>query len=141
MWRLKFTPGTLKAVSRKDGKMVLTQEIKTAGKPARILLTADRQVIKADGKDLSFITAKVLDKDGNLVPETDNLIHFTVAGNAFIAGTDNGDPVDHNGLKNPDRKAFHGLAMAIIQAENNSGTVKITATAAGFANGKRLLCR
>ena len=66
MWRVPFEPGALKAISRKNGKTVLIKEIKTAGKPAKIELTADRKIIKADGKDLSFITARILDKDGNL---------------------------------------------------------------------------
>ena len=91
MWRVKYEPGTLKAVSRKDGKVVLTREIHTAGKPAKIELSADRKNIKADGKDLSFITVKILDKDGNIVPNADNLVNFKINGNAFIAGVDNGD--------------------------------------------------
>ena len=62
MWRLKFEPGTLKAISRKNGKIVLTKEIHTAGAPAKIELIADRKNIKADGNDLSFITVKILDK-------------------------------------------------------------------------------
>lgn len=132
MWRVKYQPGMLKAVSRKDGKVVLTREIKTAGKPAKIQLVADRSRIKADGKDLSFITAKILDKDGNVVPEADNLINFKITGDAFIAGTDNGDPVDHNTLKNPYRKAFHGLALGIVQANEKAGKVSFTATAEGL---------
>src|SRR5207344_1867440 len=64
MWRVVFKHGTLKAVSRKDGKVVLTKEIKTAGEPAKILLSADRKTIKADGNDLSFVTVAIVDKDG-----------------------------------------------------------------------------
>ena len=132
MWRLKFEPGTLKAVSRKDGKVVLTQEIHTAGKPAKIELSADRKVINAAGHDLSFITVKVLDKDGNVVPDADNLINFKLNGNAFIAGVDNGDPVSHDSFKVNYRKAFHGLALAIVQAKDKPGDINFTATANGL---------
>lgn len=132
MWRLKFEPGTLKAVSRKDGKVVLTREIHTAGAPARIELTADRSNIKADGKDLSFITARILDKDGNVVPDADNEISFKIDGQAFIAGVDNGDPVTHDPFKADWRKAFHGLALAIVQTKHTPGTIKFTATAKGL---------
>ncbi|RYE29655.1 MAG: glycoside hydrolase family 2 protein, partial [Sphingobacteriaceae bacterium] len=121
MWRVKYQPGTLKAISRKDGKVVLTKEIKTAGKPAKIELTADRSTIKADGKDLSFITAKVLDAAGNVVPDAENLINFKLNGEAFIAGVDNGDPVSHDSFKVNYRKAFHGLALAIVQAKEKAG--------------------
>jgi beta-galactosidase len=133
MWRLKFEPGTLKAVSRKDGKVVLTREIHTAGEPAKIELSADRKQIKADGKDLSFITVKITDKDGNVVPDADNLVDFKINGQAAITSVDNGDPVSHDSFKVPYRKAFHGLALAIVQAKEKAGVVTFTATSKGLA--------
>ncbi len=132
MWRVKFEPGTLKAVSRKDGKVVLTREIHTAGAPAKIELVADRENIKADGKDLSFITVKILDKDGNLVPNADNLVNFKINGDAFIAGVDNGDEVSHDPFKADYRNAFHGLALAIVQTKEKPGDITFTATSKGL---------
>lgn len=132
MWRLKFEPGTLKAVSRKDGKTVLTQTINTAGAPAKIELTADRGTIKADGKDMSFVTVKVLDKDGNIIPNAEDKINFKINGPGFIAGVDNGDPVSHAPFKASWRKAFHGLALAVIQSSGKAGVVSLTATADGL---------
>ena len=84
MWRVPFEAGTLKAISRKNGKIILTKEIKTAGKPARIELIADKTNLKADGKDLSFVTVRILDKNGNLVPYADNLIEFSITGNGIL---------------------------------------------------------
>ena len=139
MWRLKFEPGTLKAVSRKNGKVVLTREIHTAGQPAKIELTVDRKNIKADGKDLSFITVKILDKDGNVVPDADNLVDFKVNGEGFIAGVDNGDPVSHDSFKADYRKAFHGLALAIIQAKEKAGNITFTATGKGLQSATLVL--
>ncbi|AMR34392.1 glycoside hydrolase [Mucilaginibacter sp. PAMC 26640] len=133
MWRLKFVPGTLKAVSRKNGKIVLTKEIYTAGAPAKIELSADRSNIKADGKDLSFITVRILDKSGNVVPDADNLVKFKISGPATIASVDNGDPVSHDPFKADYRKAFHGLALAIVQGTEKAGTITFTATSAGLA--------
>jgi beta-galactosidase len=133
MWRLTYQPGTLKAISRKNGRVVLTSVIHTAGKPAKIELLADRSVINADGKDLSFITVKILDKDGNVVPDADNKVNFKLNGNAFIAGVDNGDPVSHDPFKADYRKAFHGLALAIVQAKEIPGDVTFTATSKGLA--------
>lgn len=63
-WRIPFEAGTIKAVSRKNGVTVLTKEITTTGTPSKIILTADRNKIKADGEDLSFITAKIADEKG-----------------------------------------------------------------------------
>jgi len=79
----------LKAAGRIGG-MVLTDEVNTAGPAAKIVLETDRSVITADGRDLSFVTVKVLDEQGTLVPDADNLIHFKVSGETKIAGSDNG---------------------------------------------------
>jgi beta-galactosidase len=132
MWRLKYEPGTLKAISRKNGQVVLTREIRTAGAPAKIELVADRKIIKADGKDLSFITVRILDKDGNLVPNANNLVNFKINGEGFIASVDNGDEVSHDPFKADYRKAFNGLALAIIQSKEKAGNITFTATSAGL---------
>ena len=132
MWRVKYEPGTLKAVSRKDGKVVLTREIHTAGPAAKIELVADRENIKADGKDLSFITVKILDKDGNVVPNADNLVNFKVNGPGFIAGVDNGDEVSHDPFKANYRNAFNGLALAIVQSKDTGGDVTFSASSKGL---------
>lgn len=132
MWRVKYEPGTLKAVSRKDGKIVLTREVHTAGKPAKIELTADRKNIRADGKDLSFITVKILDNDGNVVPNADNLVNFKITGNAFVAGVDNGSETDLGSFKASYRKAFNGLALAIVQSKEKAGSITFTATSQGL---------
>mgnify|MGYP000310209115 FL=1 len=131
-WRVPFTPGTLKAVSRRDGKEVLTREIRTAGEPARIMLIPDRSALHADGTDLSFVTVEIQDKDGNLVPYADNLLRLTVGGDGFIAGTDNGDQNDPVSLKKPERHAFYGKAMAVIQNTGKAGTIRLKATAEGL---------
>ncbi len=132
LWRVQYQPGVLKAVSRKVGKEVLTAEVHTAGKPAKIELVADRKNIKADGADLSFVTVRVTDKDGYLVPDATNLINFTVSGPAAIAGVDNGDPVSHDSFKAHSRKAFYGLALAVVQAAEKGGAITLKASAAGL---------
>ena len=81
MWRLPFQPGTIKAISRKNGKLVLMKEVSTAGPAYKIELTADTKIIAAGKDDLSFITVKVLDKNGNLVPEASNLVQFELTCN------------------------------------------------------------
>ena len=131
-WRVTFEPGSIKAVSRKDGKVVLEQEIHTAGAPARIRLTADRKQLTADGYDLSFITAEVVDADGNLCPNATNQIQFQVDGDALIAGVDNGDPTGHESLKGSSIKAFYGKCLAVVQAGENPGTLNVTASAKGL---------
>ncbi|AKD02096.1 beta-galactosidase GalB [Pontibacter korlensis] len=132
MWRIPYQPGTLKAVSRKGGQEVLTREVKTTGAPAKIVLEADRRNINADGKDLSFVTVKIVDKEGNVVPKADNLVRFNVEGNAFIAGVDNGLQTSMEPFKTNQRAAFNGLALVILQAKEEAGEVKLTATSKGL---------
>jgi beta-galactosidase len=131
-WNLTYSPGTLKAVSKKNGKIVLIKEIHTAGKPAKIELIADRSKITADGKDLSYVTVKILDAEGNLVPDAEDLVTFSLKGNGKIAGVDNGFQASLEPFKANYRKAFHGLCLAIVQANQTSGNIKLTATAAGL---------
>ena len=134
MWRVPFTPGTLKAVSLKDGKEVLTREIKTAGIPVSIRLKADRSSIAADGKDLSFVTVELLDKDGNASPVANQLVKFTLEGEGAIVGTDNGDQNDHVSLKKPERHLFYGKCLAIVQSTKKGGNIVLKAVVEGLPN-------
>jgi len=132
MWRLKYEPGTLKAISRKNGKQVLSREIKTAGTPVSIRLKADRSVIAADGKDLSYVTVELLDKDGNASPLANELVKFTAEGEGAIVGTDNGDQNDHVSLKKPERHLFYGKCLAIIQNTGKKGKIVLKASVEGM---------
>ncbi len=131
-WRVPYQAGTLKAVSRKDGKEVLTREIRTAGAPVELRLTADRQTLAADGTDLSFITVEALDAEGHPVPVAGNMIDFSVKGSGFIAGTDNGDPTNHHSLKKPARALFNGKALVVVQSDGKKGSIELTAMATGL---------
>jgi len=131
-WTVPFEPGTLKAISRKNGKAVLTDEVKTAGAPAKIILKADRNKINADGKDLSFITATIVDKNGVVAPRADNEIHFKISGTGFIAGVDNGSETSHESFKGNQHPALNGLALAILQSNGKKGKITLTASAEGL---------
>lgn len=131
-WKVNFEPGTLRAVSRKEGKEVLVNTVNTASAPAKIELIADRKTIKADGKDLSFVTVRILDKDGNIVPDAANLVQFKIEGIGTIAGVDNGYQASLEPFKANYRKAFHGLCLAILQAQEKQGTIKLYASSKGL---------
>ena len=139
LWRVPFEAGTLKAVTKKYGKIVLTKEIKTAGQPVRIQLVADKTNLKADGKDLSFITVKIVDKQGNLVPNANNLIEFKITGNAKIAGTDNGYQADTISLQSNKRNCWKGFALAIVQASEKKGNITLTAISRGLSPASIIL--
>jgi beta-galactosidase len=89
-------------------------------------------LIKADGRDLSFITATVVDKNGTMVPNAGHLIKFSIKGGGFIAGVDNGDPTSHEPFKAKQHTALNGLALAIIQSNGQTGSITLNATAEGL---------
>lgn len=132
VWRVKFMPGTVKVVARKDGNIIAEKEIHTAGTPHKIRLTPDRNIITADGKDLSFVTVEVLDKDNNLCPLSENLINFEVKGNAFITGVDNGCQTSMERFKDNKRKAFNGKCLVVLQNNGEKGTATLTANSNGL---------
>ena len=133
-WRLAYEPGTIKVISRKNGKELLSKEVRTAGEPSRIRLTADRREIRADGHDLSFITVEVLDEEGTVCPNAENLIRFNLSGNGSIVGVDNGNPTSMERFKASERKAFYGKCLVVVKSEKRSGMVHLTALSDGLTN-------
>jgi beta-galactosidase len=137
LWQVPYEPGALKVVGYQGGKGVAMKEVKTAGAPARVVLVPDRATIKSDGDDLSFITVRVEDKDGNFCPLADNLVKFALDGPGKIAGVDNGNPATVEPFQADYRKAFNGLALVIVRSEaGKPGRVKITATSDGLKSGE-----
>ncbi len=137
MWMdTKYEPGTVKVVAYdNDGNAVAETEMHTAGKPHHIVLEADRQQIKADGKDLSFVTVKVVDKDGNLCPLADNEISFKVKGAGFYRAGANGDPASLESFQAPHMHVFSGMMTAIVSSTETPGKITLEATAKGLKKG------
>ena len=128
-----YQPGTLKVVAYKNGKKWATAETKTAGNPAELKVEPDRKRIRADGRDLSFVTVSVTDKSGVTVPRAENLIHFSVEGPGEIVATANGDPTNFEPFQSHDRNAFNGLCLVIVRSKAGlPGRVRISAEGDGL---------
>ncbi|MFO8002151.1 MAG: beta-galactosidase GalB [Marinilabilia sp.] len=134
-WRVPYQPGAIRAVSLKDEDVVATKEIRTAGEPALLKMDVDRNQIKADGKDLAYVSVSVTDKNGNLVPRADNLVKFSLDGEASIVATDNGDQTSHASFQSHQRKTFHGKCLAIVKAGEEPGQIVVKASAEGLPDG------
>ncbi len=130
-WKVPYEPGVLKAVGRKCGQTIV-DEIHTAGEPSRLIVRADRTRIAADGADLSFVEVRVVDREGNLCPNADNPIAFSLEGPGAIAGMDNGDPTNHEPFQGTKHKAFHGLCLAVVKAARTPSEIRLLATAPGL---------
>lgn len=132
-WAVPFETGTLEAIAKdKNGNIIATDKVVTAGKPHRIQLTADRRVINANGKDLSFVTVEVVDQEGIPVPTADHDITFDLSGAGILAGVDNGDGASIERYKGRQRKLFNGKALAILQSEQHTGEIMLHASSTGL---------
>lgn len=137
MWMdTKYEPGTVKVVAYdEDGNAVAEKEIRTAGKPHRLVLEADRNVISADGKDLSFITVSVVDRNGNLCPNVSELVKFNVKGAGSYRAGANGDPSSLDLFHLPQMHLFNGKLVAIVESSETPGTITLEANAKGLRKG------
>jgi len=131
-WTVPYQPGTLKAVGTKDGKVVAEVEVATVGEPAAIALSADRDAIAADRRDVAHFTVKILDAQGRTVPTADNEVTFEIQGEGKIIGVDNGNLASHEDFKGSRGKAFNGLCLAIVQSTAKPGRIQLTATSPGI---------
>jgi beta-galactosidase len=131
-WRVPWAAGVLKARSYKNGKIVLERIIQTAGKPYRIELLPSKKFMLADGKDMVFVTARVVDRLGNLVPDANQLLEFSISGNAKLVGTDNGYQADIRSLQSNRRRAWKGLAMVYLQSNGKKGNITLKAESKGL---------
>lgn len=126
---VKYEPGVVKAVAYKNGNKWAEETIQTTGNAAQLNTTVDRSTINADGTDLSFITVKVTDSKGNVVPDAMNNITFSIEGPGEIVATDNGDPADLVSFASKERKAYFGLALVIVRSvKGKPGAIKIKAS-------------
>lgn len=138
MWMdTKYEPGTVKVVAYDDnGKAVAEKEIRTAGKPHRIVLEADRSSINADGEDISFVNVRLVDKDGNFCPTDEREISFTVKGAGKFKAVANGNPASLESFQAPKMKLFSGQLTALVQAAEKPGTIVLEAKANGVRSSK-----
>ena len=138
-WVIPYAKGTIRAVSKINGKQVAEYEIKTAGDPYRIELEADRSVISADGLDLSYITIKVVDRQGVIIPDADHKIKIELSGHGTIAGMGSADVLSNQPFDSNERKVFQGKALLVVRARRSEGEIRVKATANGLKGSTILL--
>lgn len=133
MWMdTKYEPGTVKVVAyNTQGEVADTKEIHTAGKPDRLQLSVDRSEIAADGRDISFVTVSIVDKDGNLIPDDQRLIEFKVKGAGRFRAAASGNPASLDLFHLPKHHLFSGMLTALVESKEESGIIEFTAAAKG----------
>lgn len=141
-WNVMYEPGTLEAIAYKKGKKI-TAKIETTGQATTVVLTPDKTILLADGKDATVVNISITDEKGREVPTANNQLAFTISENAKIIGVGNGDPSSHEADTckegNWQRSAFNGKCQVIIQAGKNVGDIKLEAKSNGLKSGAVLL--
>ncbi len=139
IWEVGYEAGTLKAVGLKRNKEICSFELVTAGEAAKIVLSADRNVIKSDGQDVSNIAIYVVDEKGTIIADADNLISLEVEGDGKLIGFGSGDQWSHEDYKSNKRKSYSGKSLAIVQSNHSSGRIKVTASSEGLISDSILI--
>ena len=132
-FEVPYEAGKLIAHCYDNGKETASQSLETTGKPTAVRLIADRDKIKADRNDLSYVRAEIIDSDGNIVPDADDImVNFEITGKGGIAGVGNGNPRDMTSFQQPKKKTYQGICLAIVRPEKTRGKINIRATAEGL---------
>ena len=132
-WKVAYEPGMLQAVARNGGKTVATDELRTAGAPAKLALSVDRRRLAPGYDEVAFVTVSVVDAHGVLVPTAGDLVTFKAAGPAVVAAVDSDDNASHEPFQADSRKAYEGLCYAYLKATRAPGRITLTASAPGLA--------
>lgn len=137
MWHdAVYQPGEVRVVAYDEqGNPVAEKTVRTAGKPHHIELVTDRSSLQADGKDLAYVTLRIVDKDGNLCPNDGRLVSFKVKGAGKYRASANGDPTYLDLFHKPEMHAFGGMLTVIVQSGEKNGEIELQATAKGIKTG------
>ena len=135
-WNIPYQEGVIRAESKINGKVVAVHELVTTGEAYSIHLEADRDKIKSNGLDLSYITIKIVDKNGLTVPDADHNVQFKIKGAGSIAGVGSADITSNESFVSNQRKVFQGKALLIIRSSREAGKIQIEATANGLKSAK-----
>lgn len=141
MWHnVTYEPGEVKVIAYDaDGKAVAEKNVYTAGKPHHIELQTDYTSLKADGKDLAYVTVRVVDKEGNLCPTDGRLLNFRVKGAGSYRASANGDPTCLDLFHLPQMHAFNGMLTVIVQAGETAGNLELQVSAKGLKTARLVL--
>lgn len=130
-----YEPGSIEAVGGDGNRALCSHELRTAGEPAEIFLSADRRTILADGRDVCHVEISVVDSAGIRVPDAAHPIGFEVSGQGRIIGVDNGDLSSLESYQGTRRRAFHGRALVILRSTTRPGRIRLKATSPGLSSG------
>lgn len=139
-WKLPYAKGELKVLAYdEEGNVIASDSQKSFSDPEKVVLSFDKKELTADGKDLIFATISTVDKEGTFVANARNRMKVSVSGAGRLVGLDNGDSTDYEEYKGTSRKLFSGKLLAIIQATDQIGEIKVSVESAGLTGATDIL--
>jgi beta-galactosidase len=135
-WTVPYAAGTLRAAASNQGALVASEELRTAGRPAAVILACDHATLAPSYDSVATVEATVVDANGVVVPDAADILSFTVAGPGVIAAVDSGDHRSHEPFHSDRRAAYQGRCVAFVRASASSGQITLSATAPGLAAAK-----
>ena len=137
MWNdVRYEPGELTVVAYdSEGNKAMQKSVRTASEPWAIELIPARESITADGKDLLYVTVRIVDRDGNLCPLDSRKVHFDMSGAGEFRAVANGDPTCLELFHLPEMSAFGGMLTVIVQSKEKAGRITLKASADGLRDG------
>jgi beta-galactosidase len=139
VWSVPYAPGSLTAVGYNHGERAADDELRTAGKAARLVLTPERKALRNDRNDVMTVVVTVVDDAGVVVPTASDLVQFSVSGPGEIVAADNGSPTDHELFQLPQHHLYKGRAVVLLRATAGSGEIRLRGSAPGLSEGEATL--
>ncbi|HEV2764877.1 MAG TPA: beta-galactosidase GalB [Pyrinomonadaceae bacterium] len=137
---VRYEPGELRVVAYRGGRRWAEDVVRTTLPASKLALAPDRATIRAGGRDLSFVTLSVTDRDGRVVPRAKHRVRFELEGPGEIVAVDNGDPTSHESFQSPERHAFNGLCLVVVRSRaGRAGRIKLTARSEGLTGAQALI--
>ena len=138
-WEVPYEPGILSVKGYTRSAEAASCELKTADKPARIIMTSDRDYIRPDGQDLAYVTVELADMNGVRNPVADNKVSFTIEGPGKIIAVGSSNPAGTESFVRPERKAYRGRCMVIVRSGKDPGTIRLKAVSEGLGSSEILI--
>jgi beta-galactosidase len=123
-----YAAGTLEAVSYLEGREIGRASLRSGGPEVRLQVEADRSRLRADPRDLAFVTVELTDDSGVLRTDADRLVSVAVHGPAVLAGLGSARGATEESFVDAEHTTYLGRALAVVRP-TGPGEITVTVTA------------
>ena len=125
-WNVPYRRGTVVARAFRGDSLVAEHRLMSTGKAQSVVLIPDREVLHADGYDLSYITVELRDKDGRRVLNDDHTVSVSFSGEGTLMGIQTGNLRRPESFATTSVKTYFGRAMVVVRSSRQPGTMRVS---------------